>query len=353
MNATTNLSRQYPGLELLRTLAALLVVLWHYKFFYATHGVLEPRFFSERPPLYPLLWPGYDYGYLGVQVFWCLSGFIFFWRYLDRIQARIVDVRNFFILRFSRLYPLHLVTLLLLLGLQAVIAHQLGHPFMTHDHDWQDVLAHLFMASGWGLSDWETLNEPAWSVSVELLIYFCFFFLTRWLGGNFGMLIMLFMGWLLLSQISDSRIMDCGVLFYAGGLVHAIQRRLSSTLYRSLAVLVPLGLATACLGLMGRWNFLTLVLGCVSLLALSAWLRLPGRLETLFMHSGQLTYSIYLIQLPVQAAIFLICHQLGIFPDPDSLLFFTGYLAFLYWASARAYQYLEAPAQAWLRKRMS
>ena len=97
-------------IELVRFLAALSVLVWHYQHFTYVH--YQPaRLVVSSQPFYSLLWPVYERGLLGVQVFWAVSGFIFFWKYKAPLASRLVHARAFFVLRFSRLYPLHLFTL--------------------------------------------------------------------------------------------------------------------------------------------------------------------------------------------------------------------------------------------------
>src|ERR1051325_10002185 len=90
------------GLELLRFLAALAVLFWHYNHFYDMVGA--PPFIAVAQPLHSWLRPFYDFGLFGVQLFWCISGFIFAWKYARPIGAGLVSGRQFFWLRFSRLY---------------------------------------------------------------------------------------------------------------------------------------------------------------------------------------------------------------------------------------------------------
>ena len=107
------------GLEVLRFLAAFAILIFHYRHlaFVADKPVdLVP----ERLPLYWLLWPIQDSGAFGVWVFWCISGFIFFWKYGQVVSQRRLGGYKFFILRFSRLYPLHLATLLFVAVMQSV-----------------------------------------------------------------------------------------------------------------------------------------------------------------------------------------------------------------------------------------
>ncbi|TAM46504.1 MAG: hypothetical protein EPN61_05205 [Burkholderiaceae bacterium] len=65
------------GLEVVRFISALSVLVWHYQhFFYIADKPTD--FVRELQPFYSMLSIFYDYGFYGVQVFWCISGFIFF-----------------------------------------------------------------------------------------------------------------------------------------------------------------------------------------------------------------------------------------------------------------------------------
>ena len=67
------------GLELLRFASALAVLFFHYRHF--AHLVGMPAVGRATVPFYGLLWPLYEYGQYGVQIFWGISGYIFFWKY--------------------------------------------------------------------------------------------------------------------------------------------------------------------------------------------------------------------------------------------------------------------------------
>jgi peptidoglycan/LPS O-acetylase OafA/YrhL len=100
------------GLELLRFVAALAVIVWHYSgFSYVADSPVN--LFKNRLPFYGLLQPLYETGEYAVWALWCISGFIFFWKYRDAIADRSIGCGRFFVFRLSRLYPLHLVTLAL------------------------------------------------------------------------------------------------------------------------------------------------------------------------------------------------------------------------------------------------
>jgi hypothetical protein len=138
------------GLEALRFLTAFAILVFHYRHFsfVADNPV---GLVQERLPLYGPLRALHESGAFGVWVFWCISGFIFFWKYRDPIAGRSVGGWKFFVLRFSRLYPLHLATLLLVALLQPVYFGQHGYFFVYQDNDLPHFLAQLFMAGDWGI----------------------------------------------------------------------------------------------------------------------------------------------------------------------------------------------------------
>lgn len=85
-------SQRLNEIDLVRFLAAMSVVIFHYAFRgYAADG------HSVMP--YPLLEPIAKYGYLGVELFFLISGFVIL------MTAARGDLRAFAISRFVRLYP--------------------------------------------------------------------------------------------------------------------------------------------------------------------------------------------------------------------------------------------------------
>ena len=123
-------------------------------------------------------------GYLWVEFFFALSGFILIHVYGARAQEfwRGKAHRPFLEARLSRLYPLHIFTLFsmlfLMLTLNALadlggyvsIYHQPYHPM----NNWPSFVANLFLVQGWNLFPWLTWNGASWFVSVEFLLCLLF-----------------------------------------------------------------------------------------------------------------------------------------------------------------------------------
>ena len=137
------------GIELLRFASAVAVLIFHFQHF-AFVGTVQPGFTRPDQPFYPLLKLFYEYGFYGVQVFWCISGFIFFWKYGKQIAGKSIGAHAFFILRLSRLYPLHFITLLFVAAAQAVYFHLMQSSYVYSYNDGYHFLLQLFMASNWG-----------------------------------------------------------------------------------------------------------------------------------------------------------------------------------------------------------
>lgn len=85
-------SVRYHEIDLLRFVAAFVVLLYHYVFRGYNHDQLSPV-------EYPFLGSIFKYGYLGVELFFIISG------YVVLMSAYHKTVREFFISRVVRLYP--------------------------------------------------------------------------------------------------------------------------------------------------------------------------------------------------------------------------------------------------------
>ena len=152
-------SRALTGL---RGLAALLVMVHHFKL----HLGLD----DHLPSLQWLL----QKGYLGVDLFFVLSGFVMAMAYgtwFDRSQpdAAATQVRfpiygRFLVRRIARLWPLNAT----MIGAFVL----LGALDPTFPYSRNMLAANLLLIQSWGLS--ASINPPAWSVSTEMFAYAAF-----------------------------------------------------------------------------------------------------------------------------------------------------------------------------------
>jgi peptidoglycan/LPS O-acetylase OafA/YrhL len=352
------------GLELVRFICAFAVLFWHYQHF-SFIAARPVAFVRDHQPLYSVLRILYDNGYQGVPVFWCISGFIFYWKYKRAIAERVVGPGKFFVLRFSRLYPLHFATLLLVAGLQLIYLFRTGFYFVFQKNDLFHFVLQLFMASNWGAvtSEGDSFNGPIWSVSVEVLVYCAFFLLLRFIGKsawvNVAVVVLC-----LVAKIAriPSPIVDCLAFFYIGGLSAIAMQHFENTKYRKLlvvtalclVVMVPILVLATHLDASEHFSFLfRMAYIPVVLYVFAQHVPLPRGVQKVIEAAGNMTYSSYLIHFPIQLVIVIFFAWIGRSVPYESVAFFCSFFLVTLLASYYIYRWFELPAQAWIRSRKS
>jgi peptidoglycan/LPS O-acetylase OafA/YrhL len=215
------------ALDVSRGLAALSVVLWHWQHFQYTRNTLSLEFIKENQPLHEILRLFYQAGAMGVQYFFLLSGFVFFWLYGATINNNKISAWKFGVQRFSRLYPLHFLTLLVVALLQAIYFSRENVSFIYPFNDMYHFTLNLFYASRWGFESGPSFNASIWSVSVEVLLYLIFFIsITLRQGGWLYCLSISFVS-LILSRLTDNVVLGGLSLFFLGGTVFYLTQIIS------------------------------------------------------------------------------------------------------------------------------
>jgi peptidoglycan/LPS O-acetylase OafA/YrhL len=338
------------GLEALRFVAAFSVLIWHYQHFsYLADNPVG--LFRDQLPLYRLLQPFYETGGYGVWVFWCISGFIFFWKYRDAISDRSMPGWTFFVFRLSRLYPLHFVTLIIVAISQMAYFHLQGYFFVYQDNDLRHFLLQIFMASEWGLQRGLSFDGPIWSISVEVLVYVVFFLMLRFVTKS----ALLNLCVLVFSLSLNGQLFLCLAFFYAGGLAAIARRTIAAETSRF--AIDGIAWATVVAVPISIWVFRSTVVNWVFLLTytplllfcLSREIVLPASANRLLEDAGNITYSSYLLHFPIQLLIASGFAASGApIPFYDTA-FFAVFITSTLLASYLTYRYFEAPAQALIR----
>ena len=155
---------RFRALDGLRGMGALLVVLYHFQYpNHVTHVVFVKN------------------GYLAVDLFFILSGFVLYARYSGVIKDAL-SLQRFLCLRFFRVYPLHFVMLLIFVALELVKAIALHSgwvmagqqmPF-TGGKSYGALIASVFLFQGLPIWSQPTWNFPSWSISCEFVAYLVF-----------------------------------------------------------------------------------------------------------------------------------------------------------------------------------
>jgi peptidoglycan/LPS O-acetylase OafA/YrhL len=108
-------------------------------------------------------------GYLGVDVFFVLSGFVLALKYADSPMS----YNDFLLKRFARIYPAYLFVLVMMCGL--VILQKSGNlEIVEKDYTFAGLIASLLMIQAWIPHLQFSWNLPSWSVSAEWSAYLAF-----------------------------------------------------------------------------------------------------------------------------------------------------------------------------------
>jgi peptidoglycan/LPS O-acetylase OafA/YrhL len=163
-------------------------------------------------------------------IFFLISGFIFFWLYKNRVADGSLSVIEFWVLRISHLYPLHVVTLLFVAHLQVMFHRQTGQYFIYGANNPIHFVKSLFFFQLNG--DGAAFNGPTWSVTVELVMY-VLFCLTAWMGLlKYGIVpaLLFVVGLFLYSKHQNIAMGICG--FFEGGLLYITFERIIASSYK-------------------------------------------------------------------------------------------------------------------------
>ncbi len=311
--------------------------------------------FPHSRYLSPLFGP---YAAHAVELFWLISGFVFAHVYM----RRSVTLRSFSVARFARLYPLHLATLIYVAFLQWISLSQTGHWQIYGNNDLRHFVLQLLMASNWpvfahGLS----FNGPIWSVSLEILVYGLFlaslplikrspFFVTATLS-------ILSWSWFFLQPypvLYISRgVFECGGYFFLGSLLYAL--KLQENLLKAIPLFL-LGVIAAACGFAVESTQLSVIGVSIATLTLFVSLdRMAPKFGRRLRILGDISYSLYLIHVPIQMAILLVADIAfdGTRMFASYWITLPAYLAASIAAAFATYRWFERPLGKAIRSKLS
>jgi peptidoglycan/LPS O-acetylase OafA/YrhL len=377
----------FHSLDALRGIAALGVLFWHWQHFFIPYADVQD-YQAWQFPLYGIFSPFYEKGWMAVDLFFGLSGFVFFWMYSGRIRSGEVGPGRFALLRISRLWPLHLATLSLVMGFQCLYWRLTGEAFIYQFADLPRFLLNLFLLPSWRMVEGHPcflFNGPAWSISVEIALYALFYAFARFMRPRAPAVVALaVLGFAVEETLDESFGRGIGSFFLGGAVFlayRAFRRRPRGRLahlapafaalagwslvlavhkgflsgvpvpdpgaYRSLSTMDLL--QDAVLAVLPRYLVVLLVFP-LTVFALAVWEERIGRVARKLSFLGDISYSSYLLHFPLQLVVSTFVAWRGV----DCKIFFSdwfllGFLALLVGASLASHRFLEMPAQRMLR----
>lgn len=328
-----------PGLTGLRGVGALWVVAFH-----AEYGVGLPVAGA---------------GFLGVDMFFILSGFVLSHAH-GRTRWGWTEYGTFLQGRFARLFPLHWLVLVLV-ALVLIRMPQIREE-MPHLFGWPELIASSLLVQGWGIGRPASWNVPAWSLSAEWLVSIGFPVFAAVAGrvrrpglAMAGCLLCLgcFAAFLAITGNPDTDVTA------RAGVVRAVcEFAAGCLLYQAYAAglragpgMALAGMAAVCAGVLGQGMAVVAVFGFPVLILLAAQ---PGTRVAralsgqgmLFL--GEVSFSVYLLHWVLlqvsnrwQAAL----DVRGVW----AMAWFLGFLAVLLALSTVTFRLVEVPARRRLR----
>ena len=148
--------------------------------------------------------PMVRFGYLFVDLFFVLSGFVIAAAYMGRLTG-VRDTASFLVRRFGRLYPLLVFSSIAYVVIansvpagKAVLVH-LGHTQLLRDPGalnfyWptaRELISTLTLTQGMNVNDTWPINGVSWSISVEFWAYVLFAVLVLSLGARTRLAVLL------------------------------------------------------------------------------------------------------------------------------------------------------------------
>lgn len=379
-------SKRLYSIDALRGIAALAVVVWHWQHFFAIRGTWMAGWNRASEPFYIWLKPLYDYGWAAVDLFFAVSGFVFFWLYLDPVRSRAIGTGRFALQRISRLYPIYFLTLIIAAVLQFAFFRQTGSYFIFDANDWRHFIESIFLVQQWLPPDeMQSFNGPAWAVSIEVMLYVLFFAGARiGLRGPLYVLAMVLVGAIVFPW--DGQIARGIMGFFMGGAVFYATRAIA---LRKSARALAIGIAVAAVlawvvavievyfgpiqALLMKMppsvvHFFTdnygrneyefflfgwiLVVCPLTLSALALHEEVFGAAYARLAYLGDISYSTYMVHFPMQLSLALLALRFGWKPTDFmsglAMLFFYAGMILL---GSLSYTYFERPMQALIRGR--
>ena len=343
------------GIKILRFISALAILIWHYQHF--NYPLTDSSRIIDQP-FFNILKIFYTKGYMAVNFFWCISGFIFFWKYGEKIKN--ITFAIFFKSRFSRLYPLHFLTLILVLILQKIYFYHIEDLYIYKNNDFFHFILQFFMASNWGFENASSFNGPIWSISIEVIIYGFFFILLKTLKNSILVNLSIILICLVIKIFYEhqaSQIVDCALFFFTGGCVSFFINYLENMSRIILKLLLaPIIFFLIYLIIdrqiynLNNFNYIfQLIFFPLTIFFFCDISSKNKNISNLFSFLGNLTYSSYLLHFPVQLLITIFFIYSGKEIPFFNNYFFIFYISFVLSISWISYNYFENPMKNYIR----
>lgn len=328
-------------LDGVRLIAALMVVSWHF-----VAGEAASVWDADTGELFGPIHYLAGFGWLGVELFFLISGFVICMSSWGR------SLSQFAISRITRLYPAYWVAILVTTAVVSLL------PLVKKPLPTVDILVNLTMMQG--LLNVPHVDWSYWTLAVEIQFYLIFAIVVAF-GVTYRRLVTLCLAWSLVAIIAAgfantqlNMVLAVNYTpFFVAGVAFFLIHRFGSTLvlWGIVALSWVIGLVRIKADLW--WNgapyrpvaiILTLFFILMALIALHVFDRIDWRWLTT---AGTLTYPLYLLHQYIGLTIIKLVHGYG-----PAWLLLIGVVLFLLLVSWLMYRLVERPIARLLRRHL-
>lgn len=305
---------------------------------------------------------------IGVSYFFILSGFVMIIAYGRKSSVHPASyIQN----RFARIYPVYLLAILLSLFYKKIL--------VPEDYTVAGIILNFFAMQSWVPSHALSINFPGWSLSVELLFYTVFPFVFNYFYRKHTLkqlavpiiIVWILSQWFFLSHLNKGfhffahEKSNENFLFYfpllhlnqflIGNLAGLLFVKYGTGKQRNYDGLILLLTGCFLLSILFKPQFLNYHNGLLAIVFIPIILLMAlntGLITKIFNHKflvylGEISYGIYILQVPVYMSIKYLLNTAGI--TGDLVTFVIGITGLLF-VSALSYEFIETPLREKIKK---
>lgn len=328
-------------------------------------------FFWGRLGVPPESTPGViQHGYMGVDLFFILSGFVLAHVYGPQVEAGRFHYGSFVWARLARVYPLHLLTLAAMVAIWGA-GTLIGATFEPKAFNVEHIVHHLLMIQAWGFVDADGWNFPSWSISAEWFAYLMFpvLFGAVALLRRAPLVALLLSAALTvgLSMLVARYGMELHKMTWQGGALRIVPSFLAGcALWQIGRTMKPMAAPLAWAGIAASvaWIVVTAetalpsvalwpgLVGLVFFMAASATSTSGAVCATpLWVWLGEISFAVYMVHLPVDIAFFQIVERvIGVPTGPMAFALVGVAMALTVAVAAASHTWFEKPVRDVMRK---
>ena len=310
------------------------------------------------------------FGYMGVDLFFILSGFVLAHVYGPQVEAGNYNHKGFIWARLARIYPLHIIMLIVMIGIW-IIGTKLGFSHDASAFDVKQIPFHIALLQAWGFVNSDGWNFPSWSISAEWFAYLTFpisFYLaSKFKNSKIGGLIAvsaLFLAIYILTALIGK--LELTNMTWEGGILRIIPAFMAGVMLWFIGRDIRLGQKAAYAGVFASFLMLFVAMAIFKspvmiwfmLAAIVFFFAETSKYEKggicsnkVWVYLGEISFAMYMVHLPVDI---LTCKGIAKFATAfheahHYVCFFAGITLSLV-AAISAHELYEKPIRNFMRK---